>query len=145
MTYIIDGIEFNLSNPINKYWYSKFKKSLIKDQTNNFIKIVLTDAKNKNKIKYSPQYYACAKFIKATTNLKYKKEQKKIYWVFTINDDFWDTYTVKDKSELVCSRANKLVLDKDYESRCCGSKIGKCKNGCCQFLCKTKKFYIQWE
>jgi hypothetical protein len=63
MKYIIDGIEFDLSRPINKYWYSKFKKSMLKDEI-DYIRRVLTDAKNKNKIKYSPQYYACAKFIK---------------------------------------------------------------------------------
>ena len=31
MTCSIDGVEFDLSNPINKYWYSKFKKSILKN------------------------------------------------------------------------------------------------------------------
>jgi hypothetical protein len=142
MTYIIDEIEFDLSKPINKYWYSKFKKAILKNQI-DYIKSVLSDAKNKNKIKYSQKYYACVKFIKSTTNLKFIKEENNSYYVLTFNDDFMDTYTVEHKTNLICSRAlNNLVLD--HKSIWGGKKIGKCINGCCTYYCKKKKFYIQW-
>lgn len=48
MQYIISNIEINLSNPINKYWFSKHKKQLIKNNI-GFIQCVLTDAINKKK------------------------------------------------------------------------------------------------
>jgi hypothetical protein len=143
MTYIIDGIKFDLSKPINKYWYSKFKKSILKNKT-DYILIVLSDVKNKNKIKYSPQYYACAKFIKYTTGLKFTKEQINLYWIRTLNDDFDDTFNVDNKDNLVCSRINKLKLKLNNETLWGGKKIGECENGCCKYYCKTKKFYIRW-
>jgi len=52
---VIDEIEFDLSKPISKYWYSKFNKSIYKNNT-EYIKMVLEDAKNKNKIQYSLKY-----------------------------------------------------------------------------------------
>ena len=72
MSYQVDGIVFDLSNPISKFWFSKHKKQLTKNNL-EYIKDVLEDARNKKQIKYSPKYFACAKFIKNTTNLKYKK------------------------------------------------------------------------
>lgn len=56
MKYIIDDIEFDLSRPITKYWYSTIKKSLLKNNI-GFIRDVLADAKNKNKIKYSSKVF----------------------------------------------------------------------------------------
>ena len=142
MSYIIDKIKFHLSNPINKYWYAKYKKRLLKGYTQYFTQI-LSDAKNKRKITYSSRYYACAKFIKATTHLRYKKEQKHIYWVRTYNDDLIDTYTVSNESELVCSNKNKLVADVNTRWSS-GKHIGMCTNKCCYFICKPDKFDIQW-
>jgi hypothetical protein len=138
----IDGIEFNLSNPINKHWYSKCKKSLIKNDP--LLTSVINDAKNKNKIKYTPRYYAYAKFIKATTNLRYKKIQDNIYYIAVFNDDFLDCFQVNNKKDLVCN--NKLQWQRRFDGSLSGGKqIGKCKNGCCIYHYKIRRsFYIQW-
>jgi len=141
MTYIIDDIQFDLSNPINKYWYSKFKKSILKNQI-NYIKNIICDAKNKNKILYSPQYYACAKFIKYTTKFKFIKIQILSYQICTYNEDFLDIFIVKDINELRCSKYSNLNIDCNANLN--GKKIGKCSNNCCNYFRIYKKFYILW-
>ncbi len=106
----------------------------------------MTDAKNKSRVKYSPCYYACAKFIKHTTKMKFIKKQNISYYIRTFNDDFLDTYIVDNKENLVCSRTNQTnQLDLKTNNLCGGKKISRCKNMCCDFYCKTsKKFFIQW-
>jgi hypothetical protein len=75
--------------------------------------------------------------------MKFTKQQNNLYWIRTINDDFMDTFIVDCKNNLACSRINNLKINR--ESLWGGKNIGYCKNRCCQFYCKTKKFYIQWK
>jgi hypothetical protein len=143
MKYIIDGIEFDLSRPINKFWYSKFKKLMLKNEI-EYIQRILEDTRDKNKIKYSPFYYACVKFIKYTTNIKFKKQQNNLYWITTFNDDFMDTFIVDCKNNFKCSRTtNNLEISE--KTLLCGKNIGKCKNRCCQFYCKKKKILYSMD
>ena len=101
MSWLINNTEINLSIPINKYWYSKHKKQLLKKCT-ALIEYVINDAKSNRKIIYNTKYYACAKFIKHTTNLKFIKKQKYIYYVIVYNDDFADKYLVENANNFKC-------------------------------------------
>lgn len=137
------NIQFNLSKPINKYWYSKHKKQLIRNNT-NFIKCVLADAINRKIIIYSQKYYSCAKFIKSTTNLKFIKRQKNIYYVKIFNDDFIDTYIIQNNNDFKCMKKNIFNNITNCKNIKGGKNIGKCKNNCCQYYSKNDRFYIQW-
>jgi hypothetical protein len=141
MSYVVDDVEFHLSNTINAHWYSKFKKQLRKHHLSK-IKQIIADAKQKKKQSYSARYYACAKFVKATTHLRYKKEQRFVYWVRTMDGDLIDTYTVANKSDLCCVYQHRLVLDAD--NRWGGRSMGMCTNKCCHFFRRPDKFAIQW-
>lgn len=142
MSYCIDSVQFDLTQPVNKYWFSKYKKSLLKNQT-AYLKRVIDDAVRNNHVTYSPQYYSCAKFISKTTNLKFKKTDNVIFYIRTFNDDFLDYFEVDKKTDFECTKQNKIPMSKTNLSG--GKKIGKCTNGCCWYYCKTlKKFNIQW-
>jgi len=142
MSYIIDNIAFDLSNPINKYWYSKFKKDLMKNRV-YYIKKVLEDAKNKRKVEYTPKYYACVKFIKHTTNLRFTKHHIIQYYIGTIAEDFYDVVKVYDKNKLSCNYDTHIIDGKARWNY--GREIGKCKNKCCTFYKQNKSFYIEWK
>jgi len=138
-TYTIDDVQFNLSNPIDKYWYSKHKNMIMKNNI-DMIKTVLDDVKNKKKVQYTPKYYACAKFIQQTTSFTFKKVNNKLYYVVTTNDDFIDAFCAGfSKKDLVCSNASKNNLCFCNNKWISGTKIGKCKNNCCFFRCKPTK------
>lgn len=148
MKYIIEEIEFDLSRPVNKWWYSKFKKDLLKNRT-EFIEEVISDAKNKKQIKYSQRYYACVKFIKHTTNLTFEKIQTPLYIIKTIACcDFYYMFTVEKKSDLYCQNIIPL-LSYCNDHNCKNDKsLGYCKNECCEFIVapnkKNKSFEIKW-
>lgn len=141
MSYQINDVSLNLSNPIDKYWYSKHKNN-IKRNNVDFISSVIDDAKNGKCVNYSPRYYACAKFISLTTNLKFKKIQKYTYYIRTFNDDFCDTFTVGNKTDLMCSVSAHMSHDNKGQSG--GKRIGMCKSGCCSYYKRNNGFSIQW-
>lgn len=138
----------NLNNPINKFWYKKYKKAISKNNVIvlEYLKSTLNDSINKKNIEYTPKYYACAKFIRATTIYKFKKTQIYIYYIDTFNDDFLDKFIVKNYSEFECVNTNmfkhKFENNKILNG---GKKIGICKNKCCQFYKKKSSFIINWS
>lgn len=138
---IIDGIYFNLSNPILKYWYSRCKK----DMGSNFLKSVIDDAINKREKQYTPKYYAYAKFIKHCTNLRFNKIQKYNYFVvsgYGYNTVIYNVHNTKCIYE--------IIKPNDIKSQCRnygGCLVGHCKKCIdipCRYYKKKNKFIIKW-
>ena len=142
MSYTVENTIFTISNPMNKYWYSKYKKDLCKDKT-EFIKTLLNDAYDKKTVKYTPRYYACAKFIRATTNLNFVKKNILVFYINTTSGYFDDVYIVNGPNDFKCSKVNKLIMENNKFVNN-GKIIGKCENSCCTYRRKIETFTIRW-
>jgi len=93
----INGVSFDLRNPVNKRWYSKHKTYLLKNP--NYFVSIIDDINNKRKVQYTAKYYACVKFILATTNIKIKKINNYRYYVEHLNEDFTDLFWIDEPTD----------------------------------------------
>jgi hypothetical protein len=128
--------EFDLSNPVNAHYYSKYKKVFINEhpiELYQHLELVLEHAKTGKTVVYSHAYYSCAKFIRNTTLYKFIKIQNPIYYVVCFTDDFYDCYLLSEKPK---TTKQCFMFNHNHTKNSCHKGSGS--KGCTESLRDSK-------